>query len=334
MSTWNHPSRAHRAPPEGRCRPLAAVARPGRVVEFPAHHCLGTVALRGPRGSLGARAVPDRAPPSALRRSARRWWDDGWRECGEAQGRVLVPAGCELGLSLAPGADPRALRRLGRGDLQRLSVRREAAGVLPVVAGLAGLAALDLWGAEVDDDAMFWVAACGDLEDLDLWGTRVGQSGLTRLGCLAGLRRLTAPGRSWGDEAAAALGRFPGLQVLDLSGTLVSDRGIDRMGGVALLSRLSLWGTRVTDQGLRLLARFSRLAAVDLGGTAITDDGLEALIGLSQLHFVSLQDTLVSREGLARLSAARPDCRIDPRPGRDGYHAVWSRALRPGLRGV
>lgn len=334
MGTMDHRSRAHRAPPEGRCRPLVAVARPCRTVSFPVGDCLGAVTLRGPRESGGARAVPDRLAPSPLRRSARRWWDDGWRESGRAHGRVRVPAGCELGLRLAPGADAGALRSLLPGDLQRLSVRQEADEVLALAGHLSGLSALDLWGADVGDDAMFWVAACADLEDLDLWGTRVGPAGLLRLGCLAGLRRLTAPGPSWGDDAAAALGRFPGLRVLDLAGTMVSDRGIDRMGGVAQLTRLSLWGTRVTDQSLPLLARFSRLAAVDLGGTAITDRGLDALIDLAHLRWVSLQDTLVSREGLARLTAARPDCRVDPQPARAGYHGVWSRAARSGLRGV
>ncbi|HEU5004124.1 MAG TPA: hypothetical protein VFW71_15280 [Actinomycetota bacterium] len=326
--------RAYGEPPEGCCRPLIPVARPRRTVAFPVAERLGTVLLRGPR-ARGTRTDTTGAwPVSALGRSARRWWDDGWREAGPAQGCVRVPAGCELGLRLAREADGQALVDLCPGDLQCLSIRQAMESVLRLLGELEGLVALDLWGAEVDDDAMFAVAACRNLEALDLWGTRVGPAGLARLGCLAGLRRLTAPGDSWGDDAAAGLGLFPGLHVLDLSGTMIGDQGIDRMDGVPLLTRLSLWGTRVTDRALPLLARLPRLSGLDLGDTAVTDAGLDALVGLRRLRSVSLQDALVSREGLERFRAARPDCRIEPRPDRGGYHGVRSRAARPGLRGV
>lgn len=332
MGAMDHPNRPQAEPGEGRCRPLVAAARPHRTVLFAEGHCLGTALLRGPVGVDGARA--GRLPASALRRCSPRWWDDGWRDVGPAQGQVLVPGGCVLGVRLAPGAEPRALLDLLPGDLQRLSVRHRADGVLPLLGDLAGLTALDLWGTEVGDEVMFWVAGWGGLESLDLWGTRVGPAGLGRLSCLAKLRRLSAPGPSWGDSAIAALGRFPGLHVLELAGTTVGDRGIERLSGVPQLTRLSLWGTRITDRALPLLGKFPRLAALDLGDTSVTDAGIDALAALPRLRWVSLEGTLVTRTGLADLRAARRDCAVEPDLGRAGFHGVRSRAARPGARGV
>ena len=305
----------------GPCRPLRTLLLPRRELLFPEDQSVGTVHLRGPgeRGSLAG--------------GHRRRWGPGWRDAGEATGRVPVPAGNEVKLRVRTEAccDPGVLRRLDPGDVQALSLAG-AGGCKPWVTSLRhleGLEILDLWAASAGDEAMQFVSRLSRLRVLDLWGTRVSDAGLAMLTSLPGLRRLTVPGRHIGDAGMPSLADLGSLRELDLSGSSVTDAGLAFLTRAHSLVRLSLWGTHVTDGGLRHLQRLTSLAEIDLGATSVTDGGLAHLLHLPLRH-VSLEDSLVSLKGLRMLRAALPGCRVEPAEGAEHCQRWRPPQLRRG----
>ena len=164
--------------PADSCRPLRARILPRREIHFPAERSVGTLLVRGPGQRWSGRA--------------RHGWGAGWRELGEARGRVLVPAGNQLKLraSRQRWPDPVALECLGPGDLQALALGGvdAAEAVLASLGHLSGLELLDLWTAPVGDDAIPLISALPGLRVLDLWGTGVTDTGLQGLFPLGDLR--------------------------------------------------------------------------------------------------------------------------------------------------
>lgn len=286
--------------PAESCRPLRVMTLPRREVRFPLGRSVGTLSVRGPGPRWSGRA--------------RHGWSAGWRELGEARGRVTVPAGNQLKLrgGRAGTPDPAALECLAPGDLQALSLHGDAGSeeIVAALGHLAGLEALELWTAPVGDDIIPMVSSLPGLRVLDLWGTHVTDAGLQTLLPHRGLRHLTVPIRT-GDASMVRLAEIKGLRELNLAGSSVTDAGLELLARAQSLVRLSLWGTRISDAGLRHLRGLRSLAVLDLGATAITDQALADLARL-RLRRLSLHDALVTPVGLGELRDAMPGCRVDP----------------------
>lgn len=179
----------------------------------------------------------------------------GWERLGEARWSVLIPAGMDVRLWVEPANALRSIPALGAvpadslTELVLLDSPVEDDHVHHLV-GLASLRLLDLFHAEVTDDACDVVAALTSLEWLSFTGTRVGDRGVERLASLTALQRLSLKDTDITDEAAEMLATLPSLHWLSVSGTQITDAGLRALASSTSLRALSVHGTAVTPRAV------------------------------------------------------------------------------------
>jgi uncharacterized protein YjbJ (UPF0337 family) len=155
--------------------------------------------------------------------------------------------------------------------------------ILRLVAGRAGLEAVNLDGTGVTRAGLEALAQLPDLRAVSLAGAyALGGRDLDALGALAALEELELGGihaASW-----EFLGNLQALRVL-VVGT-AEDALVARLPGLPALVELSVRGSGVGDAGLAAIARCKRLAALglrDVRAGAAAYRGLAALTGLRTL---------------------------------------------------
>lgn len=175
---------------------------------------------------------------------------------------------------------------------------------LPLLDDLTPLAAINLSGRQVGNQALERFTRFPTLERINLLETWVGDNGLAHLKSLGRLRAL-AVGPHVTDAGAVHLAAMKELRELALPGTALSDKGLEQLKQLVKLETLDLSGTRVTDKGLAALAGMKALRNLSLASAAITDAGLKHLQALDQLELLDLARTGVSGDGLAELAGLK-----------------------------
>lgn len=109
---------------------------------------------------------------------------------------------------------------------------------------LPNLRGINLYGTNVTDSDMAWLAACPRLEVIDLSDTAIGDHGL------------------------ALLAKLPRLRVLRIDSRRVSDAGCRRIAEMTSLEELNLGSRNVHDAGVGELARLTNLRRLKLTSRA------------------------------------------------------------------
>lgn len=266
-------------------------------------------------------------------------FDPGWWKLGSARGKVTVPAGNQIWLSVGSRAasDLSPLAQLGPNDLQVVSLEQTSVEdeQLAYLAGLTGLRDLSLCWTGITDKCLAHLDSLRELRRLDLSDTEVTDEGLEHIAKLRELRKLNLSYTNVQGPGLAHLESLPHLETLNLSQTGVSDSTAVYLSRLTRLRNLYLELTDITDEGLehlvpltglRLLcldhmddqisdtgmvqvARLHDLRRLHLLMTDVTDVGLARLHSLKRLEFVELCMTAVTRSGIAAVKQALPKCR-------------------------
>lgn len=180
------------------------------------------------------------------------------------------------------------------GKVRRLDLGGQALRDRHVLrlAGLTGLTALRLaspyydtdfgtrnFGSGVADRGLEILAGMAGLEELDLWGTRLAGPALRHV---EKMTRLTSLNLGYTFVSGARLRHLrpcAALRRLNLSFTRTFDADLAHLSGLTQLEHLDLAATRITDAGLAHLRGLKSLRSLDLTGTRI---GLPAVQELQQ----------------------------------------------------
>ncbi len=156
---------------------------------------------------------------------------DGWDDLGDAKGKVTVPAGKAVFLTLAPGSgvDIGSLAGLKGSDIQVLQL--VSAGLvdddLATLKNMSGLKHLGLGYNQITDAGLVHLKDLSGLEVLALSFTKVTDAGMENLKGLKSLRTLTLISTMITDNGLKPLKELSSLQHLELQGTQVSDKGVE-----------------------------------------------------------------------------------------------------------
>src|SRR5262245_33193261 len=240
------------------------------------------------------------------------------------QGRVLVPALCELdgetlrivlGRETATRGLPFAQVKVDRpkefatkpGSEQLLLVLKRAAAAddpIALLRKLGGNATIRLGTAiyldseQAKDDDLAVIKKLPVIGSLTLRRCRITDAGLVHLKDMADLQYLTLADMPITDEGLVHLEGLRNLQELTVQCPKVSGAGLKRL---TRLKELGVGGTAFTDADLVHLEGLTRLERLDLGKTAITDAGLVHLKPLINLDRLFLDNTKVTDAGLEHL---------------------------------
>jgi hypothetical protein len=241
----------YKEPPKKEPEPKAPSAKapwpplPARSLRFPAE------------GSLGKLSIADPGTTGPV----------NWKELGEAQGDVAIPAGKIVGLRVTPEAVRLigALARLEPDDIQDLSFRKTKVTDkdLAAIRHLTGLRRLVLAATGVTDDGIQHLKDMKQLEWLDLSRTRITNKAVEQLVGLQNLRRLDLAYARISYGALLELSRLQNLEVLSLNHTRgVTDGSLAHLKRLKSLRVLDLSSTRVSDEGV---ANLTTLPLEELG---------------------------------------------------------------------
>lgn len=129
-----------------------------------------------------------------------------------------------------------------------------AAGSLQALGGMERLRALDLSGAQLDDERLGELPAREELEQLVLAGAPLNGSCLVRIGPLPALTHLDLSGTRLVDVAVLALRQYPRLSRLDLSRTRISAAALEPLAALPGLEGLVLDGLGLEEPGRKVFA--------------------------------------------------------------------------------
>ena len=121
------------------------------------------------------------------------------------------------------------------------------------LAGLNSVRALDLTGAELNDQQFESIVTQLQLQSLNLSGTAIGGSSVRLLARMPKLRRLSLRYLAIDDSDLSVLIGLQQLSTLDLTGTGLSDLGLQTVARLPSLKTLKLQHSPVTTDGLRQL---------------------------------------------------------------------------------
>ncbi len=215
-----------------------ALSMQSRSVSFPANRAVGMLFIKDPSDN------------------------SFWEEFKQASGRIIVPPGKEVKLSVEADFDPIS------SDLSFLAVLNPD----------------DLQGLQ-----------------LPMLVTPVVEAGMSYIKGLSGLKELDLTCTMIGDAALANIQRLTGLKELNLMGTKVTDAGMESISELTNLECLSLRGAKVTDAGLVYIRRLTNLRELGVDGTGVTDAGLAHLQALPEIQSLRLGPKQISSTGLVHL---------------------------------
>lgn len=293
---------------------VASAPASDQLAEFPEERSMGWVYSR-PKAS-----VPEMS----------------WRSLGEARGKIIIPAGMEARLDVAPEAcaDLTPLARLHGGAIMMINFDRTAVtdSELAPLSALNSLQSLWLGKTRLSDAGLSHLAKLKNLRELNLWGTQITDRGLEKLSELSSLERLSVrycPITNAGLKSLSSLEKLtildlegtrvgPGvvkllrpmksLKVLNLGGTNMTSLEIARLGELTSLEQIDLRSLSVDDQALAELSRLPLLRGLDLSLTGLDDRHLHRLEGMHRLESLELAGCKLgssAQSSLMKLSALR-----------------------------
>lgn len=322
MTAWSFYS-AYKAPiPPS----IATMPAPGeRVLRFPENASVGTLVMRDWRFAT-----------DPLGRAA-----SAWQSLGEARGRVTVPAGKEVQLTIAPGqiAQLPALRRLGPNDIQALNMNRCAIqdADLSHIAHLTGLFVLSIDDTPIGPEGYRMLRRLTSLRDVSIIDTELGETGREFIGRqqyltgidadradltdawlidLPPLENLTflslddTPGIT--DEGIRHIAKHQNLEHLFLSYTGLTDASMKSLQSLKSLKRAWFEGTKITDASMAGFRLMPGIEEIGIAYTEVTTEGFLELAGIRTLKKVGIKGCdNISVEGIRRFKAQLPDCEVE-----------------------
>jgi Sulfotransferase domain len=186
------------ADPEKRWILHAELAEVVEGLGYDPDHCLGTPIALDPPEEARVLSFPAGDPVGELYFGDLSGSEPEWHRAGPARGRVEVPAGVAVRLSLGRSFDPKNLRSI---TLEGVGVQSLCLAGNPHVTdttlkhlrGIGDLRELDLARTRVTDAAVEQLAAMASLQGLSLWKTRFTADGVDRLRDALPLARVMGP---------------------------------------------------------------------------------------------------------------------------------------------
>ena len=303
-------------------RPATASAG-SRVLHFPTDRSLGTVWIQD----------------ANLRREITtfyHWTEDGvsdkWRQLGEAQGDVTIPAGqrVKLMVSREGWKDLSPLAKLAPDDLYELRVEgtglsHEASeergllhtqnagdSIMPHIAHLTGLKILNLSMTDVTGQGLRHIEQMKSLECLDI-PRLTNDGGMTHVAKLTGLKRLYFRENNVTNKGVAKLAALRELEELNLGGTKMDNGALAHLKKLPKLHYLVLWGTTFDDAGMVHLKEVRSLRTFwPFRMSTIGDEGLAHLSSLPNLERISLcHNEKVTDLGMAHVAKMKSLRQLD-----------------------
>jgi len=239
-----------------------------------------------------------------------------WKQIGEAQGVVEIPAGQKVGLrvskeALAKGA-LEAIAKLEPGALDVLSLRKTGL-TNEQLAALKGLKpeGLILAATAVTDEGLANLKEMTTLQRLDVSGTKVTNPGIENLKGLEKMLWLDLAKTRIGDAAIGHIKGMKDLQILYANHLMLGDAAMAHLAEIKSLRRLSLASTKITDKGLAALQGLPNLEWLSLrAAPKITDKSVPTLGELKNLRYLDIRSTKITAGAARKLKEALPKTEI------------------------
>lgn len=192
------------------------------------------------------------------------------------------------------------LKKLKHLEFERSAPTKDQLGKLK---SLPNLTFLQLFRADLSDEAVEVISTFPALQQLRCGQTRIGDSALSHLRNLKTLRALDLSDcNRVSDTGLAYLAESPELSFLKVWGPQITDSGMDSIGRMTKLKVLGLNDTAVTDGGIQKLAGLKQLTEIHLFRTSVSDQGIEILSQLPEMLQMNLRDTKISDLAIASLA--------------------------------
>jgi hypothetical protein len=135
---------------------------------------------------------------------------------------------------------------LSNARLPYFDVTRQATLLrdLPAMSNLRGI---NLYGTNVTDADLAWLAQCPQLEVINLSATSISDRGLRQLAELPQLRRLALDSSGITDAGCRTLASFPALEELELGSRSIHDAGIAELEKLRRLHMLKISAPTASD---------------------------------------------------------------------------------------
>jgi beta-lactamase regulating signal transducer with metallopeptidase domain len=230
----------------------------------------------------------------------------GWTVLDEARGRVTVPRGAQVKLSIAK-TDLSGLAALPPNSIFFLDARYRdlTDNDMAPIGHLTGLRALDL-GENLYNLHGPGLASFGNLKNLEwlnIHGSPLDALPANVIRQFHRLRYLAGIFRENSSMALREAADLPALEFLSMKGGgTIAAQDIAYLADNASLRGLALYNFGLTDDMLSELDQLKSLRVLNLSENPITDASLDTIAQLTDLQFLDLHSTKVSDAGMERLS--------------------------------
>jgi len=265
----------------------------------------------------------------------------GWQDLGEARGKLTIPAGKEVRLTVNPGQEGQlsALRKLGPNALQALYMNqcRLSNADMAHIGHLTGLFDMSIDDTPIGPDGYAHLMRLTSLRVVSIISTTLGDTGRQFIGQQPYLTDIDADRADLGDDWLIGLPPLEDLRFLSLDDTThVTDKGIEHIAKHRNIEQLFLSYTGLTDEGMKHIHSLKSLQRAWFEGTKITDasmagfrlmpnireigiaytpvttEGLMTLVDIRSLKKVgAIGCENISADGIRRFKAQRPDCVVE-----------------------
>ncbi len=278
-----------------------------RVLEFPADFPVGEL-------SIATELENEWWDRHAKRFDYRRDWE--WKPFGLAQGRVAIPVGAKVRLSLMSlGArDMTWVNKLPPDAFHEIYIYPHPSGNNPYAFGdgharhlahFSELKKLEMGFVQVTDRGMRHLESMKSLEVLLLYSPEMGNGGLRSIGRMSALEMLSLGKMRWTDAGLVHLAGLRSLEEINLPHPGTPGRGFDTVLSLPKLRQITT-GASFTDEHLARLGKAKSLTALDLSQCqGITDEGLVHLANVPHLEYLNFFHTNITDAGVRHLRPLR-----------------------------
>ncbi|MCA9077043.1 MAG: redoxin domain-containing protein [Planctomycetaceae bacterium] len=284
-----------------------------RVLEFPTDFSVGEL-------SIATELEDEWWDLHAKRFDYRRDWN--WQPFGMARGRVAIPTGTEVKLTLkADGAREMSwVKKLQTDAFHEISIflHPANANIYPFgdeharyLGHFSGLKKLELMGAQMTDRGIRHLESMTSLEVFLLQSPEISDVGLRSIGKMTSLEMLSLTRMKWTDAGLVHLANLKSLEEINLTHPGTPGRGFDTVMALPKLRYITA-GTMFTDEHLARLGKAKILTALDLSQCeGVTDEGLKYLANVPNLEYLGLFKTNITDAGVKHLKPLKSLKRLD-----------------------
>lgn len=253
-----------------------------------------------------------------------------WKYFAEAQGKVTVPKGARVKLTLRKDGSTNTswMKKLKPDDLYELFIFPHPGNQNSYPFGdqqaknighLTGLVVLEVRPTQLTDKGMKFVESLQSLKSFTFYSPDLGNETLKSIGKMKSLELISTGYGKWDDKGLAYLSKLKNLKQIHLpcfdkpgpgfeslvslpsleyiSGGLFKESHLKHLKGATQLKSLNLFKNEyLTNESLASLSHLTGLEQLNFSGTNITDDGLEHLKPLTSLKDLNLS-VIGRREG-------------------------------------